>query len=642
MATTRAVGVDLGTAFTRAAWLDPHGRSTLLADVDGDRRQPSAVLVADGEILVGKSALKRATIYHDRLAQLSLTRNGWAHRSTGIAASRLPIEVVLACTLRQVAKNLAEAGVTRDTATVIAVPCGMSIGARRGLLDAAQLAGLELLDLVSDTTAAALAWREQQLRLVGADGLQQTKRLLLCDLGASHLSAALVDIQRKGVRVLATDGDLSVGGALWSEQLLEHVAARQTERSGRDSHLDAAGRRRLIQAVDEAKHTLSVRQRALLEFDDQSEPWPITRDEFDQLTVDATLRVARLVGDLVRTSGVTWRQVDHLVLLGGASRMPAVGAMLQRISGLEPQQLVAGDEAVARGAALAAGWMLAGRGERGFDVDYHLVDITTHGLGVRALERHSRRPQHSVLMPRHTPLPTTVARDYVTSLPHQRAIDLWILEGDSQEPAECASIGHLAMAQLPAHLMAGWPVNLTFEMSGTGKLRVRAALEGVDARAAVDLSRSGRLSEDWHAQWKRLLAEPADFDQWLALADQSTRPQELDPEAIGSGGEIVEAGQPAAPNTEGLPSTQRMEGSWAELLTGERTQAVGESTDPLDDNIELRRWSQPVEQQGKVDAGDTLRERMRNHPRTSRFVTLAVCVVVVALLLAAVWWAWRP
>ena len=527
MAMPPALGIDLGTSSFAVARLDQQGRSEYLIDPAGPRRTPSAILVADDEIHVGSPALKLAARHPARFAELALAPCGWSPRPLALGLATLPGEVVLACLLRHA--NQQAARVTHASPpTVLSLPCGLPLAARRSIFDAASLAGIDLLDVVDDTTAAALAWREQQLLLSGSTSLQSIRRLLVCDLGASKLSVALVDIQQKGIRVLASAGDVCLGGRRWTDALvavgLDSDSPHLRERLSHDSLL----KWRFESTLDEAKHTLSARHRvvAMGDFTDPEVRLTLTRDQFEQQTQELTLRLVRHVGDLVRHSGATWQQIDHLLLLGGATRMPMIAAALQRCSGLVPQAMAGGDDAVARGAALYAGRLLASRQHRDHQHDYRVVEVTPEHRAVAALHRHSTQPQASVLIPRHTPLPASLTADFVTSQPHQQSVNLHIVTGHDTRLENCHPLGLLRLDQLPPQLMAGWPVTVTFDAGTGGRLRVRVEIDGTDRHATLHLAQQGRLAKTALATWQQLLNRKPDFAAWLDYAATIQPPSE--------------------------------------------------------------------------------------------------------------------
>jgi hypothetical protein len=243
----------------------------------------------------------------------------------------------------------------------------------------------------------------------------------------------------------------------------------------------------------------------------------VTRDQFEELTADLLERTAYTTRQLLAAAGLEWGQVSRVLLVGGATRMPMVLWMLQQMSGTAPDHTVHPDEAVARGAALYAKYLLAQQVAEAPPPGFQVINVNSHSLGVEGIDPQTLRKINVVLIPRNTPLPARSAEKFTTRSAGQRSIVVQVLEGESSLPGECTAIGRTVIRDLPAGLPQGWPVEVTFEYATNGRLSVRAVVPGTQREETLELERDVGLSREGIARWKQTVASPAGFDAFEAM-----------------------------------------------------------------------------------------------------------------------------
>ena len=539
MVREKPIGIDLGTTFSSVAWVDESGRSAMLSNAEGDLLTPSVVLFGDQEVMVGKEAHRAAAVHPDWVAQWVKRDMGLPAYSRPIRGKYLPPEVIQACILRKL-KADAVAALGPEARVVITVPAYFDEPRRKATTDAGEMAGLRVLDIVNEPTAAALAFGEVLGYLSPTGGAKEELTVLVYDLGGGTFDATLLRLLPGEIRTIATDGDVQLGGHDWDLRLVDYAAEAFRKSHQLDPRQDPVGMSRLLDAAVEAKHTLSARGRASirLEHHSRSGDVQVTREQFQELTADLLERTAYTTRQLLADAGRQWQDVSRLLLVGGSTRMPMVSEMLRRVTGISPDRTVNPDEAVARGAALYAGYLLAKQGRAGSLPTFEVTNVNAHSLGVEGIDRQTLRKTNVVLIPRNTPLPATFTDRFTTKKEDQRSIVIQVLEGESSLPGECTAIGRTVVHGLPSGLPQGWPVEVTFEYGTNGRLSVRAAVPGTPQAAGLELQHTVGLSPGKIDRWKDPVTSSAGFDAFESMV--------LD---------VVEASGPAAPTVSGQASS---------------------------------------------------------------------------------------
>ncbi len=520
MATTHAVGIDLGTTNSAVAWVDPSGHTAMIPNADGEILTPSVVLFDDAEIVVGKEALRAAASHPDRVAQWVKREMGAPVYSRPIRGQYLPPEVIQSCILRRLRGDIVTA-VGPSAKAVLTVPAYFDELRRKATADAGEMAGLTLLDIVNEPTAAALAFGEALGYLSPAGKPLQEMVVLVYDLGGGTFDATLLRLAPGDIRTLATDGDVQLGGHDWDTRLVAHTAEAFRRVHGFDPREDAAASNRLYAAAVEAKHTLSARMRAIVRVEHQGRvaEIPVTREEFEEMTADLLERTAYTIRQLIAAARLEWKDVSRILLVGGSTRMPMVARKLQELTGIVPDRTVNPDEAVARGAALYCKYLLGNAGAEQSASTFQVTNVNSHSLGVEGIDPETLRKINVILIPRNTPLPAKCTQKFMTKTEGQRSIVIQVLEGESGNPGECIAIGRTVIRDLPEGLPKNWPVEVTFEYGVNGRLKVRAGVPGTHRETVLELERDVGLSLEGISRWKHVLGGMAGFADFEGMLD---------------------------------------------------------------------------------------------------------------------------
>ena len=539
------IGVDLGTTYSAVACLDQAGHTKMVTNIAGEILTPSVVLFEDDQTIVGKAARKAGVLQADRLAECVKRDMGSAAYSRPIHGKFLPPEAIQACILRQLKQDITRT-VGPDTAVVVTVPAFFDEPRRKATGDAGEMAGLTFLDIVNEPTAAALAFGEELGYLTPTGDAREPLTLLVYDLGGGTFDVTVIRLQPGDVRMLATDGDVYLGGRDWDLRLANFAADAFVQQVREDPREEPASWQRLLNEVEEIKRTLTARQQTQITFDHagHSLTVPVTREIFEDLTADLLERTAHTTRQVLKDAGVAWPNIDRVLLVGGSSRMPMVAKMIERMSGKTPARSVNPDEAVARGAAIYAGYLLAKRDPARQPASFEVTDVNAHSLGIEGVDPSTGSRRNAILIPRNTPLPVSKTREFVTRMANQRSIAMRILEGESTQPDECTPIGQTLIDNLPSPLPQGWPIKVTYHYGANGRLNVRGVVPGTDREVSLAIERDRGMTEDRISQWKTVIAEESGLDPFEALIatelppvpshSQATPPAAVQPSATSS------------------------------------------------------------------------------------------------------------
>ncbi|HEY3788335.1 MAG TPA: Hsp70 family protein [Urbifossiella sp.] len=505
------IGIDLGTTFCAVATLDDRGRPITLPNRDGEMLTPSAVYLApDGGAVVGQPAMDLALEQPDRVATLIKRRMGYPDFGRTVGGRTFRPETLSAVILRKLAQD-AELHVGAVKQCVITVPAYFDDTRRKATMDAGRVAGLEVLDIIDEPSSAALAYSMQQAAGTGPEGLTALappasgpRTVLVYDLGGGTFDVTLVKLAKKRFQVLAIEGDVRLGGKDWDDRLVNWAADRFQQHYGEDPRLDPHSVAALQAAAERAKRTLSKIEQTTLTASHAGNRLvvPLTRSEFEKLTQDLLIRTRLTTQQVLLESGLTWEQVDKVLLVGGSTHMPATSKMLTELTGKEPDRSLAVSEVVARGAAIHAG-IVRQREEqiRSGDsaaiellADVVEISVNAHSLGVEVKQKLERLNDR--LIPKNTQLPAAVSRVYQTAHDNQTRVRVRILQGEAHQAEACIPVGECWIDGLPEDLPRGSPVQVRCGVAANGRIEVMA-LDMTSGRVAkTEIHRPGGLTED--------------------------------------------------------------------------------------------------------------------------------------------------
>jgi molecular chaperone DnaK len=504
------VGIDLGTTFSVVAYVDAQGRPVSIPNAAGDLLTPSVVLFDEDRVIVGKEAVQASALEPEKVAECAKRDMGAKFFRKKINGEYIPPEVISSFVLR-VLKADAERKLGPVDQAVITVPAYFDETRRRATVDAGKLAGLQVLDIINEPTAAAIAYGYQLGFLDRAMKLQrdQPLRILVYDLGGGTFDVTIVEIQGNSFKALATDGDVYLGGKDWDEKLIELAAERFKQKFREDPRGNPVSLQELWLSAESAKRTLSERQKAAMYVNHLGSRMKVevTRQEFEEATAGLLERTRLTTEIVVRQAGLTWAAIDKVLLVGGSTRMPMVMRMLEELSGKPPDRSISPDEAVAHGAALYADMMAAQQRSDSGAAKFTVTNINSHSLGVLGLEPATGRKVNKVLIKKNTPLPTSRTKTFKTFKAGQKSVVVTVLEGESERPEICTQVGVATIKDLPPNLPAGWPVRVTYSYATNGRLNVTAKLKDHDACVTTEFLRENSMPDEDLELWAKYVEE---------------------------------------------------------------------------------------------------------------------------------------
>jgi molecular chaperone DnaK len=487
------IGIDLGTTFCAVATLDERGRPVTVPNRDGDVLTPSAVFFSpDGSAVVGQAALDMQLEQPERVATLIKRRMGLPDFGRGVAGRHFRPETLSAVILKKLSQD-AELALGPLEGCVITVPAYFEDTRRKATMDAGKIAGLNVLDIIDEPSAAALAYSVQSNGVLDAG-----KTVLVYDLGGGTFDVTLVKLGKKRFQVLAIEGDVRLGGSDWDERLVSWAAEKFRESFGADPREDPQSSALLHAATERAKRALSKVEQASITLTHGGHrlTLPISRTEFETLTKDLLVRTRLTTQQVLAQAQLAWWQVDKVLMVGGSTHMPATGRMLVELTGKEPDRSLAVSEVVARGAAVHAGIRAAqAKSERSnigaLDLtDVVEISVNAHSLGVEA-RKGEERINHKLVRKN-----TQAEQIYYTVADNQSRVRVRILQGEAHQAEACIPVGECWIDGLPRDLPKGAPVRVRCGVAANGRIEITATDLTSGRAATAAIHRPGGLTED--------------------------------------------------------------------------------------------------------------------------------------------------
>lgn len=461
----KAIGIDLGTTYSAVSIMNETGMTEILDNQDGDKLTPSVVFFQsfDGndEPLVGIQAKNLAATQPENVVQYVKRQMGdpnWRFDSlSDISYSAEEISAIILRRLKEGAENALGEEVTD---VVITVPAYFDDARRTATKQAGEMAGLNVLRVLNEPTAAALAY-----------GVQNSKKetVLVYDLGGGTFDVTLMKIENGNFDVLGTDGDRNLGGFDFDNALAVLIAEKMESGGAKDVIVDPNFAGKLREQSEAAKRALTTVDKTNVFLDYSGKPYKVnvTREEFENATRSLVERTQEILDDVINEAGVDWSEIDQVLLIGGSTRMPMIQRTLEQSLGRSIQYSINPDEAVAIGAAIQATLESVKNGnyvsEEVSEIaeQIKVSDVTSQALGVIATSSETGREINSVIIPRNAKVPSKYTELFSTVVANQKSINIRVTQGDDEDPAFVTIIGE-SVLELPGNWPKGHAIKISF------------------------------------------------------------------------------------------------------------------------------------------------------------------------------------
>lgn len=470
MARPIAIGIDLGTTYSGMAYVNEHGQAEIIPNREGERITPSVVLF-DGETPIVGSIAKRSAVASPlnvcQFVKRQIGEKDWRFLTEDDRS--YTAEEISAFILKRLMEDASAVMDCEISSAVITVPAYFNDAQRKATQDAGKIAGLDVLRIINEPTAAALAY--------GMNKAEEPQTIMVYDLGGGTFDVTIMHIAQDEIDVIATGGDKNLGGFDWDNKVMEFLNGQFQKAGGRDLFDDLALLQDLRDKAEIGKKTLSLRDhtKLFMSADGKNVTVELSRQEFEQMTADLLKRTETLMEMTLEDAKMNWGDIHKILMVGGATRMKSVPVLIEKISGKKPSAELHPDEVVSVGAGLLAA--ILQNESRPSGISSHdglpilmISDVNSHSLGVVALDSRTGKPYNSIILPKDTKVSTIASNIYMTLVDGQTEIEVEVTEGEEEDLDYVHIVGKGSM-RIPAY-PKGAPVEVFFQYDNDGIIYV--------------------------------------------------------------------------------------------------------------------------------------------------------------------------
>ncbi len=478
----KAVGIDLGTTNSVVAVLEG-GEPAVIANAEGNRTTPSIVAFKGSEVLVGELAKRQAITNPDNTIRSIKREIGTSWKESFEGKEYTPQEI--SARILQKLKTDAEAYLGEDvTEAVITVPAYFNDAERQATKEAGKIAGLNVLRIINEPTAASLAY-----------GLENSEdqKILVYDLGGGTFDVSVLEISEGVFEVKSTAGDSKLGGDDWDEKVMDWLVDKFKSSTGIDISTDKMAMQRIKEGAEKAKIELSSTSETEinLPFITANDAGPqhllekLSRSEFEKITADLVERTKAPVSKAIEDAGLSYSDIEHIILVGGSTRIPSIQALVKSMTGKDPHKGVNPDEVVASGAAIQAGVL------KGDVKDVLLLDVTPLTLGVE-----TKGGIVAKMIERNTTIPTKRSETFTTAEDGQTEVEIHVLQGEREMASGNKSLGKFKLTEIPSAKQGTPQIEVTFDIDANGIVNVNAKDLGTGKEQNITITGGSALEDD--------------------------------------------------------------------------------------------------------------------------------------------------
>lgn len=458
------IGIDLGTTNSAISYIDEFGNPIIIPNREGERTTPSVIYFEDDKPIIGQAAKSMAVV--DPLNTIQFVKRQMGNKSFEFVTSQgnsYTAEELSALILKRLKEDAEQFLGQEVKKVVITVPAYFDDTQRKATIDAGTIAGLEVLKVINEPTAAALAY--------GIRNRGKEQNILVYDLGGGTFDVTILRFTEDEIRVLATGGDRNLGGFDFDNNLMNYVQQKFLEEHGIDLYDDDVAMQELREKAEVCKKTLTNRNKSMIFISSQGKTsrFEITREMFEEMSLFLINRTSLIMESVLEEAGLEWCHIDKILLVGGSTRIPAVREMIEKTTGITPSADIHPDEAVALGAAIQSA-MLDENVENNYG---QVVDVNSHSLGVVVRDPYSKKLWNSIILPKNTALPASNSELYSTCEENQQFIKLQITEGEDHNPEYVRIIGE-SILELEENMPIHSPIKITISYDRNGLIHATA------------------------------------------------------------------------------------------------------------------------------------------------------------------------